>query len=111
MRGSNHDKGVREYQIAAESGVEIMSSFSDYEAVLSGPALPSQVPGSSMLPPRTRHLFSVISTVPGLSLEKLREIVDEPGEKVQANLNVLMQLGYVVRQVKNGEEVFQATMG
>jgi circadian clock protein KaiC len=35
MRGSWHDKGIREYTISAE-GPEITDSFSNYEGIISG---------------------------------------------------------------------------
>ncbi len=35
MRGSAHDKGIREYTISAE-GPEITDSFSNYEGIISG---------------------------------------------------------------------------
>lgn len=111
MRGSNHDKGVREYQIEPECGVKIMAAFSNYDTVLSGPAQPSHIPGAGMLPHRTRHLFSIITTVPGLSLEKLAEAAGESVEQVRDTLDVLVQLGYVLRQRKNGDIFYKATIG
>jgi circadian clock protein KaiC len=111
MRGSNHDKGVREYRIESEGGVQILEPFADYDSVLSGPIQAKHVPGASMLPPRIRNLLNIISANPGITIELLAQQASETVEKVQENLEVLIQLGYVVRQTRNGETMLRATLG
>lgn len=111
MRGSNHDKGVREYRIESEGGIQILEPFANYDSVLSGPIQPTHVPGASMLPPRIRTLLGIISATPELSLNQLARRSGESEQQVGENLEVLLQLGYVVRRVKDGEAVFRATLG
>jgi circadian clock protein KaiC len=111
MRGSNHSKEVREYQIESHGGVKILEQFADYDTVLSGAAHPAQVPGAGMLPPRTRNLLGIISARPGLTQQELAAIAKETPERIHESLEVLVQLGYVVRLVKNEQTVYKATMG
>lgn len=111
MRGSNHDKGVHEYQIASQIGVQILSPFTEYDSVLSGLAQHTNVPGVSLLPPRSRQLFHTISASPGISLQRLVEVTGDSAERISETVEILIQLGYVARQVKNGETVFRVTMG
>jgi circadian clock protein KaiC len=111
MRGSNHDKGVREYQIHSEGGVQILEPFSNYDSVLSGPIQPAHIPGASMLPPRIRRLLTIITGSPGITQEKLAMETGESSEQIRENVEVLIQLGYVIRQVRDGENFFKATLG
>ncbi len=111
MRGSDHAKDIREYQIFAEGGVRVLTPFVDYETILSGPAHLTNVPGMDLLPPRTRRLFKIIDAAPGMTLEKLAEILQDTSERVRENLDVLIQLGYVIRQTREGEIQFKATLG
>jgi circadian clock protein KaiC len=111
MRGSNHSKEVREYQIESQGGVKILEQFADYDAVLSGSAQPAQIPGAGMLPPRTRNVLGIISARPGLTQEQLAAAAKETPERIHESLEILVQLGYVVRLVKNEQTVYKATMG
>jgi circadian clock protein KaiC len=110
MRGSNHDKEIREYHIQAETGVQILVPFANYDSVLSGPAQPSHIPGVDLLPPRTRRLLTLIEAAPGVSIERLADLIGEPIEQVRENLEVLIQLGYVIRQNRENDESFRVTM-
>jgi circadian clock protein KaiC len=110
MRGSDHDKDVREYRISSEQGIEILSPFSDYDTVLSGTAQASNIPGATLLQFHTRRLFALISSTPELTIEQLAEESGESTERVSETLEILVQLGYVVRHKKNGSTVYKATM-
>jgi circadian clock protein KaiC len=110
MRGSNHVKEIREYQIQSQEGVQVLVPFANYDSVLSGMPQPSHIPGVDLLPPATRRLLTIIDAAPGLSLERLAEIINEPPQQVNEGLEVLIQLGYVIRQLKDGKEVFKGTM-
>jgi len=111
MRGSNHGKEVREYHIESDGGVKILEQFADYDSVLSGAAQPMQIPGAGMLPPRTRNVLGIISARPGLTQEQLAAAAKETPERIHESLEILVQLGYVVRLVKNEQTVYKATMG
>lgn len=111
MRGSDHDKEVREYQIAPASGIRILAGFANYDAVLSGQAQPLHIPGAALLPPRVRRLLNIIGTGPLLTLDELALAASEPPQRVREHLEVLIQLGYVVRQIKDGQPTFKATLG
>jgi circadian clock protein KaiC len=110
MRGSDHIKEVREYHIQSQSGVQVLTPFTNYETVLSGPAHPAHIPGADLLPPRSRRALSIIEAAPGISLEELATALNEPSDRVDDILEVLVQLGYVIRQTKNGGTVFKSTM-
>jgi circadian clock protein KaiC len=111
MRGSNHGKEVREYHIESDGGVKILEQFADYDSVLSGAAQPMQIPGAGMLPPRSRYVLGIISARPGLTQEQLATATKETPERIHESLEILVQLGYVVRLVKNEQTVYKATMG
>jgi predicted transcriptional regulator len=64
-----------------------------------------------MLPPRVRRLLSVISGTPGMTLDKLAEESEESLEAARENLEVLIQLGYVIRMQKNGDNFYKAALG
>lgn len=110
MRGSDHDKGVREYQISSQTGVQVLEPFAEYEAVLSGPPRAAEVPGAALLPSRARQLLRTVSAAPGLTLDELAESIGDTPKHTSEALETLLQLGYVVRQVRDGEAVYKATM-
>ncbi len=111
MRGSDHDKGVREYRIHMYSGVEILAPFADYESVLSGAIQTPNAPGSGILPPRTRHIFRIINTTPGITFDTLVKTAGEPSDRVRENVEVLVQLGYVARYTQGDDTIFKTTLG
>lgn len=111
MRGSDHDKGVREYRIQMHSGVQILAPFADYESVLSGAIQTPNSPGSGILPPRTRHIFRIINTTPGITFDTLVEAAGEPSDRVRENVEVLVQLGYVAQYTQGDDTVFKTTLG
>jgi circadian clock protein KaiC len=111
MRGSDHDKSVREFRITAGAGMEVLQPFEEYDTVLTGATVTSGIPGTAMLPPRARRILRVLSGVPGLAPDELAESIDDTLEHAQETLETLLQLGYVVRKERAGETVYKATMG
>ena len=113
MRGSDHDKSVREFRITAGAGLEVLQPFEEYDTVLTGAAVTtgvSGVPGVAMLPPRARRVLRALTATPGLALDELADSINEAPERTAETLETLVQLGYVVRQVRDGEAVYKATM-
>ena len=113
MRGSDHDKSVREFRITAGTGLEVLQPFEEYDTVLTGAAVTtgvSGVPGVAMLPPRARRVLRALTATPGLALDELADSINEAPERTAETLETLVQLGYVVRQVRDGEAVYKATM-
>jgi len=110
MRGSNHDKTVREYQISSEQGFDLLHSFQAYDAVLSGTVMATQAIGVPLLPPRARRVLRALSQVPDLTLDELVEAAMELEERVLETLMTLIQLGYVVRHTRGGETVYKAAI-
>lgn len=110
MRGSDHDKTVREYRITGQKGMELLQSFAAYDAVLSGTAVTSQPVGVSLLPPRSRRLLQVLSQVPDMTLKELALRSREPESAIDDSLRSLVQLGYVVRYQRDGVTVYKAAI-
>jgi circadian clock protein KaiC len=110
MRGSNHDKSVREFHITAETGLEVLQPFEEYDTVLTGATVTSGMPGAAMLPPRARRILRALSGVPGLALDELAQSIGDTLEHTQETLEMLIQLGYVARKERDGETVYKATM-
>ena len=110
MRGSDHDKTVREYRITGQNGLALLESFASYDAVLSGTTVTSQPMGVSLLPPRSRRLLRVLSQASDMTLKELVLRIREPESALDEALRSLVQLGYVVRYQRDCESVFKTAI-
>jgi circadian clock protein KaiC len=110
MRGSDHDKSVREFRIT-KAGLEVLGPFEAYNAVLTGATTSGTIPGTSMLPARTQRILRVLTTTPaGLDLQDLIALVNMPTDQTMESLEKLIQLGYVVRRKQKENTIYRATL-
>jgi circadian clock protein KaiC len=110
MRGSDHDKSVREFRITAQTGLEVLQPFEEYDSVLTGAVVTAEVPGATLLPPRARRILRTLTATPALALDELAIATGETPERTGETLETLLQLGYVMRQVRDGEAVYKVTL-
>jgi circadian clock protein KaiC len=110
MRGSDHDKSVREFQITAQAGLEVLQPFEKYDAVLTGAAVTTGVPGAAVLPPRARRILRTLTATPGSALDELAESINDTPERTGETLETLLQLGYVLRYSKDGETCYKPSV-
>jgi len=106
MRGSDHDKAVREYRITADTGLGILHPFEDHDKVLTG----TTTSNTSMLPLRARRLLRILSGTNGLPGAELSEQVQESPTETNTALETLVQLGYLIRQEQGGIFIYRTTI-
>jgi circadian clock protein KaiC len=109
MRGSDHDKSVREYRITAEAGIGVMQPFVDYDTVLTGATSHPGPPGASLLSPYPRRVLHKLTGTPAQPLEELARACKLDPEFTREAVDTLLQLGYVVRLSRDGKTLYQTT--
>ena len=109
MRGSDHDKAVREFQIKPQTGIEVLQPFSDYDTVLTGASVTTAPPGASLLSPYPRRVLHKLIGNAGKTLEELGRECGLDSEFAREAMETLLQLGYAVRQVRDGKTLYKAT--
>lgn len=110
MRGSDHDKSVREYRITAENGLEILENFKDYDHVLSGIGAGCSQTAPDVLSPCARRILRVVDQNPGCRIDELMEACGADPRRTRETLQTLLHTGYVERRLKDGEAVYVTTM-
>lgn len=110
MRGSDHDKTVREFRITSNTGLEVLQVFDEYDSVLTGARVTADIPGVSLLPARARRILRHLTRTPRQTLEGLVAALGEPQGDVITTLDTLVQLGYVARQGQGQEAVYLVTL-
>jgi len=111
MRGSDHAKSVREFQIRPQTGIEVLQPFSDYDTVLTGASTSSGPPGASLLSPYPRRVLHKLMGGSGKTMEELSRECDLDLEFARDAVETLLQLGYAVRQTRDGTILYKATTG
>ncbi len=110
MRGSNHDKAVREYLITSDHGLEVQRQFVDYERVLTAPVVATELPGAEQLAPRARRVLRMLRDGKGMTVEAVAAATEDPECAVAEVLSMLCELGYVMRKTVGSQEVFSVTL-
>jgi circadian clock protein KaiC len=111
MRGSDHDKSVREFEIRPQTGIEVLQPFSDYDTVLTGASVTTGPPGASLLSPYPRRVLHKLTGTSAQTLEDLAQACGIDPEHARDAVDTLLQLGYVVRRIRDGRTLYQATTG
>lgn len=104
MRGSEHDKSVREYQITHQNGLEILQSFKDYGRVLSGSGGGCNPSSSEVLSPCARRMLRVVDQKPGCRLDELMEACGGDPRRTRGST------GYLERRHRDGDTVYVTTV-
>jgi circadian clock protein KaiC len=106
MRGSEHDKSVREYQITQQNGLEILQSFKDYGRVLSGGSGGCSPPSGDVLSPCARRMLRIVDQKPGCRLDELMEACGGDPRRTRETLQILVHMGYLDRRHQDGDTVY-----
>jgi circadian clock protein KaiC len=109
MRGSDHDKSVREYHITAEAGIGVLEPFVDYDTVLTGATAVTAPPGADLLAPYPRRVLHKLTGTTAQTLEDLANACKLDLESTREAVDTLLQLGYLVRRIRDGKTLYQAT--
>jgi circadian clock protein KaiC len=111
MRGTDHDKFVKEFKITSQSGLEVMFPFDDYDAVLTGTTAASGLTGPASLPLRSRCVLNALtSSSSGLTTPELTEITGVPAVLLQKSLDTLQELGFVMQHTYEDQVIYKPTM-
>jgi circadian clock protein KaiC len=109
MRGSDHDKAVREFHIRPHTGIEVLQPFSNYDTVLTGASVTMGPPGASLLSPYPRRVLHKLMGSSGKTIEELGRDCGLDPKFAQEAVETLLQLGYAVRQIRDGTTLYKAT--
>jgi circadian clock protein KaiC len=109
MRGRDHDKSVREFEITAD-GLHILGGFGDWVSVLSGQPQPFEQPAAG----RARGWVSVENRViealarrGQASVVELARTLSLRQAEVQEALQSLLEQGFVEAETVEGREIYR----
>lgn len=110
MRGSDHSRDFRTYDITAKGAV-VGGPLRDYHGILTGiPDLRARVarPGYAGLTEPEAAVFDLLVLLGGCSRETLAARTTLPPEELAAALERLVALGYAISATQDGGSVYRA---
>lgn len=110
MRGSDHDKALREYRITS-AGMEVLEPFKGVQGLISGtPAVLGEQAIMLHLPPRGRYVVETLARMGSATAEQLeRETGLKPGD-LASELEQLQQQGLVIVIRKKDGDQYKAAV-
>lgn len=110
MRGENHRKEVREFQISSD-GISILEPFRKYSGVLSGTPVISSLPPGLELSKREQEVTETLKSLGTADLSDLTVKTGIREEEVKRILDNLTETGYVIKFIKNNRTYYKVSMG
>lgn len=111
MRGSDHDKSVREFHITQRDGLKVLAQFAHYDAVLTGAANTTTLPGANHLPPCPQRILRALAGTQGRTLDELKHMCGDEAARTSEAIDTLLQLGYLVRKQGDGQVLYKLALG
>ncbi|AEH60146.1 putative circadian clock protein, KaiC [Methanosalsum zhilinae DSM 4017] len=113
IRGSGHDKSLREYSIT-DSGMKIGKQFREYTGILTGSATPAHgrayEPYTSGFTSEKDRVMRELIKEKETTAERLSETTGIDHDELEVILSQLEGLGYVVPVSKKGEQYYKIVL-
>ncbi len=109
VRGSQHSKDIREFEITRQ-GIQIGQPVRVLTGALSGSPVLAPASPQAYLPPRTRYILDTLRQIGAANWDVLLSVTHLPQNELIEELEDMQQQGLIIQTQRNGEIHFKATV-